>query len=182
MDYRLAIVALLLAAITIQFLSTRNGESHARLAALEARTELLETQLAQLEKRLQSDEPATSANAASSNERTVDWRLGSGLDGMPLVVAEKTFDQRRARVDVLLQIKGALSDAADWPRQPGQDVPIRLTARDVTGTVVLDRSMTLLRGASQEPGAYLHLITEFPEQTVHRVSVIDLRPVVAAAP
>jgi hypothetical protein len=174
--------ALLLALILIQSVSRTSAapdtDMAARLAQLEARTELLTQRLAQIEQAAPlMDQPAaaTPMTTAASTDSAVDWRLGVGLQGEPLRVAAQTFDQRRGRVELLLEIKSPLADAAAWPRQPGMEVPVILVARDSSGEVAAEQPMTLLRGPSQEPGAYLHLGTEFSEQTADRVRVLELR-------
>jgi len=90
-------------------------------------------------------------------------------------IAAQTFDQRGARIEVLLEIKAPLADANAWPRQPGLQVPVTLIARDSNGAVATEQPLTLIRGASQAPGAYLHLGAELSEQIADRVQVIELR-------
>jgi|GEM_PF-4878041 len=184
-------VALMFTLILIQ-LSNRastdpNADLAARLALLEERTEVLTKRLAQVEQaRLASttgDQSAAalssptlvSATTAISTDTTVAWRLGSGLQGDPLRVAAQSFDQRRGRIEVLLEIQAPLPDADTWPRQPGRQVPVIVIARDNSGAVAAEQALTLMRGPSQEPGAYLHLGTELSEQTADRVQVIELR-------
>lgn len=177
-------VALLLAVILIQSFSHTSAELDpdlaARLAQLEARTELLTKRLARVEQAAQAAHPtdqlaaAKPATTATSMGSPVDWRLGAGLQGEPLRVAAQTFDQRRGRVEVLLEIKAPLADADAWPRQPGLQVPVIMIARDSSGVVAAEQPLTLIRGASQEPGAYLHLGAELSEQTADRVQVIEL--------
>jgi hypothetical protein len=176
MIYRLGVAALLFAAVIVLLVGLRDDEPDPRLEALDARIDSLTARLDLLEQRRQSDKPApNTATDRTGSEPAIQWRFGPGLDGIPLLVAEKTFDRRRGRVEILLQIKAALTDADDWSTQPGQSVPAQLTVKDVTGAVVSDRSMTLLRGASHEPGAFLHLAAELPPQSAHRVSLIELR-------
>lgn len=176
MSYRLVVATLLVAAVIVLLVGSREGDPDQHVEALEARIDLLAARLDQLEKRRQRDEPApSSATDRTVSEGAIQWGLGPGLDGVPLLVTEKNFDRRRGRVEVLLQIKAALTDADDWSTQAGQSVPVQLTVKDVTGAVVSDRSMTLLRGASHEPGAFLHLAAELPPQSAHRVSLIELR-------
>ncbi|MCF7994195.1 MAG: hypothetical protein K9L88_05090 [Chromatiaceae bacterium] len=178
-------VALLFAVILIQLFNRPSADPDAdlaaRLALLEARTALLTERLAQLEQEVQltpsADQPAaaTAVAAVTSKDSAVDWRLGAGLQGDSLRVAAQTFDQRRGRVEVLLEIKAPLADADAWPRQPGLQVPVIMIARDNSGAVAAEQPLTLMRGPSQEPGAYLHLGAELSEQTADRVQVIELR-------
>ncbi|MBK5940970.1 hypothetical protein [Halochromatium roseum] len=177
--------ALLFALILIQSVSRTSDAPDpnvaARLAQLEARTELLTQRLARIEQAAQAvpltGQPAaaTPFTTVGSKDSAVDWRLGVGLQGEPLRVAAQTFDQRRGRVELLLEIKSPLADAAAWPQQPGLEVPVILVARDSSGEVAAEQPMTLMRGPSQEPGAYLHLGTEFSEQIADRARVLELR-------
>ncbi len=175
-------VALLFAVILIQLFNRTsvdpNADLVARLAMLEARTELLTKRLDHLEQAAPSTDQlgaATTAAAATRADSGIAWRLGAGLEGDPLRVAAQTFDQRRGRIEVLLEIQAPLPDADAWPRQPGRQVPVIVIARDNSGAVAAEQALTLMRGPSQEPGAYLHLGTELSEQTADRVRVIELR-------
>jgi len=175
-------VVLLFTVILIQLFSRTSADLDpdlaARLELLEARIELLTKRLAHMEQAAQVapsiDQPAAAAVAASGGS-AVDWRLGAGLQGDPLRVAAQTFDQRRGRVEVLLEIKAPLADADAWPREPGLQVPVIMIARDSSGAVAAEQPLTLIRGPSQEPGAYLHLGAELSEQTADRVQTIELR-------
>lgn len=177
--------ALLLAVLLIQSFSRTSADLDpdlaARFARLEARTEQLTNQLARIEQAAQASPPtdqpaaATPATTATSMGSAVDWRLGAGLQGDPLRVAAQTFDQRSGRVEVLLEIEAPLSNADAWPRQPGLQVPVIMITRDSSGAVAAEQPLTLIRGPSQEPGAYLHLGTELSEQIADRVEVIELR-------
>ncbi|MCF8004522.1 MAG: hypothetical protein K9L32_10010 [Chromatiaceae bacterium] len=175
-------VVLLFAVILNQLFNRTGADPDAdlvtRLAQLEARTELLTKRLADLEQAAQAAVPSTNqpatTTAATSKDSGVDWRLGAGLQGDPLRVAAQTFDQRRGRIEVLLEIKAPLPDADAWPRQPGLQVPVVMIARDSSGAVAAEQALTLIRGASQEPGVYLHLGAELSEQTADRVQVIEL--------
>lgn len=178
-------VALLSAVILIQSFSRTSADLApdlaARLELLEERTELLTKRLARMEQAAQAfpstDQPAVekTATTAASMDSAVDWRLGAGLEGDPLRVVAETFDQRRGRIELLLEITSPLLDANAWPRQAGLQVPVIMIARDNSGAVAAEQPLTLLRGPSQEPGDYLHLGVGLSEQTADRVQVIELR-------
>jgi hypothetical protein len=179
----LILVALVLAVAVVQSVLRSPSESEQRLEALEQRREALEQRVDALAQRL--DELALASSSAgepdqaepstpSAADGAVDWRHAEALQGQPLRVAAEHFDARRGRLELLLEITSPLPDAERWRAQPGQPVPLILTARDAIGEAIITRPMTLLRGPSLEPGAYLHLGAELTDAAADRVRVIQV--------
>jgi hypothetical protein len=151
---------------------------------METRLERLSRQIEQLQK----DGPPTGPSAtqpapprdaqpavASNSGDAVAWRLGARVDGEPLRVAARSLDPARDRVELLLEIKAPLDDAPAWPRQPGQPTPVSMVVQDSGGAVIAEMPMRLLRGLRHEPGSYLHLGAQLPEQVGVRASLIEIR-------
>lgn len=176
MRFAVLIGGLLLAAILVRlFAANDQDQLLARIDALEARTAGLAAQLARLEQ-ASTPPPQAEVPASAAGPMTVSagWRLGPGLGGDPISIVEKTFDERSGRVEALLRIEAPLSDIDAWPRLPGQPVPILLEARDSSGAIAFSQPMTLLRGTSLEPGAYLHIGADLPPRVASRVAFMEL--------
>jgi hypothetical protein len=177
MRFAALIGGLLLAAILVRLFGANDHEQLlARIDALEARTAGLAAQLTHLEQASTPPPQAEAqASAAGPIKVSAGWRLSPGLGGDPISIVEKTFDERSGRVEALLRIEAPLSDIDAWPRLPGQPVPIQLEARDTGGAIALSQPMTLLRGTSLEPGAYLHIGANLPPRVASRVGFMELR-------
>jgi len=172
----LILIAVVLAVAVAQSIVRSPSESEQRLEALEQRVDALAQRLDELALASSSAGQPDQAEPStpSAADGAVDWRLAEALQGQPLRVAAKHFNARRGRLELLLEITSALPDAERWPAQPGQPVPLILTARDALGEKIVTRPMALLRGPSVEPGAYLHLGAELPEGVADRIKVIHV--------
>lgn len=170
------LILILVVLVAVMLLAPGGGGDarrlEARLVALEAQTDGLRAELEQLRQQL-ADDSAPAAAAGRAGE--VSWRFGPVLDGEPLRVAAETVDQAHGRVELLLEVMAPLADAAAWPQQPGRAVPLVLIARDGGGGLIAEVPLTLVRGARPEPGAYLHLAAELPEDRAARLSLIEIR-------
>ncbi|WP_200233152.1 hypothetical protein [Thiohalocapsa halophila] len=120
------------------------------------RIELLEAKLRALTARVTALE-ASQGNAVAPEPGGIAWVLGEDLRGRPFRIAHKALDLDDGRVELLLQITEPVPGAERWIA--GGPAPIRLTLRTPDGS---ERRfyMTLLRGASLEPGGHLHLLAE----------------------
>jgi hypothetical protein len=121
-----------------------------------ARIELLEGKLQALAERVAALEAHRGQPAAAGGGEVV-WLLGEELRGRPFRIAHKALDVDDGRLELLLQITEPVPGADRWIL--GEPAPIRLTLRAADGGERLSY-MTLLRGASFEPGRHLHLLAE----------------------
>jgi hypothetical protein len=138
---------LLLAAVALPAAAEQTPEE--RIELLEARLQALSARVAALE--------ATADQPAAAERGEVAWLLGEDLRGRPFRIAHKALDVDGGRLELLLQITEPVPGTERW--LPGGPAPIRLTLRAPDGA---ERHlyMTLLRGASFEPGKHLHLLAE----------------------
>ncbi|NBC49605.1 MAG: hypothetical protein GVY22_16845 [Gammaproteobacteria bacterium] len=178
------LILIFAAVLLIQTVGRDTSTLETRLATMEARLERLSRQIEQLEKDGPTTAPSATAPApereaqpavASNTGDAVAWRLGARVDGEPLRVAARSLDRARDRVELLLEIKTPLDDATAWPRQQGQLAPVSVVVQDSSGSVIAEMPMTLLRGLSHEPGRYLHLGAQLPEQVGARANLIEIR-------
>ncbi len=135
----------------------------------EQRIERLEAQIRALTDRVAGLEADRSAAAAE--DRDAPWLLGDDLRGSPFRIVHKTLDADRGRVELLLQITAPVAAPERW--MPGGPAPIRLTLTAPDGR---DQSlyMTLLRGASFEPGKHLHLLAELDPSAAAAASRLQI--------
>jgi hypothetical protein len=122
----------------------------------EERIELLEAKVRALAERVTTLEAGTGA-AAASEQVGIAWLLGDELRGRPFRIVHKALDVDGGRVELLLQITEPIAAPERW--LAGGPAPIRLTLTAPDGRERL-QYMTLLRGASFEPGKHLHLLAE----------------------
>lgn len=181
------LIALVLGTAVILAISRSSGGLQERLGTLEQRIQILSQRYDDLAQRydelasaLRPDATQQEAASASQEDAQLIWRLADGLQGRPLRVAAKDFDQERGRVEVLLEIKAPLGNAGEWPHEPGQPLPLIVVANDATGAVAAERPMTLVRGSSLEPGAYLHAAAQLPASVIDRVRLVRIEPAAPA--
>ncbi|WP_295888355.1 hypothetical protein [uncultured Thiohalocapsa sp.] len=144
---RLSAPALLGAAVALPAVA---GQTPAeRIELLEAKVRVLTERVTALE--------ADRGDTAASEPGGIAWVLGDDLRGRPFRIAHKALDLDDGRVELLLQITEPVQATERW--MLGGPAPIRLILRAADGS---ERHlyMTLLRGASFEPGRHLHLLAE----------------------
>ena len=170
--------AALLAALVLSVSNvdhSAEGLDEERLQLLDQRIDRLARRIDQLEG-LQASSVEQGSESASmvTGSGGVEWRLAAELSGQPLLTTATDFDKGRGIIELLLKIQSPLFDADAWPREPGRSVPILLRAEDATGARLAELLMSLVRGPSQEPGAYLHLRAQLPDGAGDLVRVIRI--------
>ena len=87
----------------------------------------------------------------------IAWQLDEDIGGRTFRIVHKALDVDDGRIELLLQVTGAVPAVERW--LPGGPAPVRITLRAPDGS---ERQlyMTLIRGASFEPGKHLHLLAE----------------------
>jgi hypothetical protein len=138
-----------------------------------ARIELLEAKLQALTERVAALEADRGQPAAARGGEVV-WLLAEELRGRPFRIAHKALDVDDGRLELLLQITEPVPGADRWIL--GGPAPIRLTLRAADGRERL-LYMTLLRGASFEPGRHLHLLAEMSPAAAAAASEILIEQV-----
>lgn len=138
----------LAAVIGVALLGTAAAEQtpEERIGRLEAQVRALTERIAALE--------AGDGSAAAGD---VVWQLDEDLRGRTFRVVHQALDADDGRVELLLQVTAPVPAPERWMQ--GGPAPIRVTLRAPDGSERL-LYMTLIRGASFEPGKHLHLLAE----------------------
>jgi hypothetical protein len=147
---------------------------------IEARLERIEQQMQDIVRRLHALEHGTSQASLTRPESNIPtgptWTFRPPLDGSEIRVLHYGLSTETGIIDLLARIEAPLTDRADWGRT-GTEVPIRAEVDD-GGDAPAAATFTLVRGASLEPGASLHLQARIPVARAAKAGEIriDLQP------
>jgi hypothetical protein len=131
----------------------------------EVRIERLEAQVRALTERIAALEAEQSPAAPGE----IAWQLDQDLNGRTFRVVHQALDADDGRVELLLQVAAPVPVPEHWMQ--GSPAPIRLTLRAADGSEQ-GLYMTLIRGASVEPGKHLHLLAELDPAIAAATSLI----------
>lgn len=109
---------------------------------------------------------------SSSSSRKVEWQFDDYLSGSPFRVTAMEVDKRRGSAEILLGVTELPADAAAWPTDAGQPVPLVLIARDSTAGVAAKLPLHLVRASKLEPGAHVHVRANLSQEVLGLVRLI----------
>jgi len=169
----LMLIAIALPAPVVAALAEPIQDPTIKLLELEVRIDQLSRRVESLEARAQAGaDPGPGARIG----KDLTWHFDGYVGEAPFTVSQQEIDRKTGRVDVLLNLVAEPADGDLWRSAGvGEALPVEASATLSGGGSLAPVTFTLVRRASFEVGAHVHVQAQLPVADAKAVRRLAIR-------